>query len=58
MAKSKDTEAQLFALYDRLDRIEELLEDMSDLEITSRSEAEAKLLELNDQIDQLESASD
>ena len=58
MAKSKDTEAQLFALYDRLDRIEELLEDMSDLEITSRSEAEAKLLELNEQIDQLESASD
>jgi hypothetical protein len=58
MAKSKDVEAQIFALYDQLDRLEELLEDMSDLEVTSRSEAEAKLLALNEQIDQLESASD
>jgi len=58
MAKAKDPEALLFALYDRLDRIEELLEDMAELEITSRTGAEATLLALNEQIDQLESAFD
>ena len=58
MAKAKDSEARLFALYERLDRIEELLEDMTDLEITSRTEAEATLLALNEQIDQLETGSD
>jgi hypothetical protein len=55
VAKSKDIEAELFALYDRLDRIEELLEDMNDLGVMTRDEAEAALLELNARIDQLES---
>ncbi len=55
MAKTGETEKQLFDLYDQLDRIEELLEDMSDLGITSQAEAETRLAELNAKIDQLES---
>ena len=58
MGRQTNADAELFALYDQLDRIEELLEDMGDLKIDSRSEAEARLLELNAKIDQIESASD
>jgi hypothetical protein len=58
MAKQTNADAELFALYDQLDRIEELLEDMGDLKIDSRADAEARLLELNAKIDQIESSSD
>lgn len=48
-----DNEA-IFDLYDRLDRYEELLEDMADLGVTSLAEIEAKITDLNQQIDQIE----
>ncbi|HQY31369.1 MAG TPA: hypothetical protein PK691_08785 [Thermomicrobiales bacterium] len=47
-------DSDLFDLYDQLDRIEELIEDMLELGINSRVEAEAKLADLNRQIDSLE----
>lgn len=46
--------AELFRLYDRLDRLEELLEDMAELEVDSAAAAERKIVELNHQIDALE----
>ncbi len=47
-------ESELFRLYDLLDRYEELIEDMAELGISSVSEAERKIEELNEQIDALE----
>ena len=47
-------ESELFRLYDLLDRYEELIEDMAELGISSTSEAERKIEELNEQIDSLE----
>jgi hypothetical protein len=52
--KPVGTDKRLFALYDELDRIEELLEDMLDLKISSKDEAERRIVELNEQIDQIE----
>jgi hypothetical protein len=43
----------VFALLDELDRLEELLEDMDDLGVNSRTEAEARIVVLNDLVDQL-----
>jgi hypothetical protein len=47
-------DAGLYALYDELDRIEELLEDMAALGVTSAAEAERRLAALNERIDALE----
>ena len=44
----------LYALYDQLDRLEELLEDMADLGVTSAAEVEQRLAELNERIDAAE----
>jgi hypothetical protein len=55
--KSK-TNPALFRLYDLLDRYEELIEDMSELGVASVSDAEAKIGELNAQIDELEADDD
>jgi polyhydroxyalkanoate synthesis regulator phasin len=44
----------LHSLYAELDRLEELLEDMAELKVTSVSEAEQRIVELNRQIDALE----
>lgn len=49
-------ESEIYRLYDLLDRYEELLEDMTELGVTSTADAERKILELNEQIDALESA--
>ena len=57
-----DTDAQaehsgtLFDLYERMDRLEELIEDMNDLGVTSRADAERLIEELDGQIEELESA--
>jgi phage shock protein A len=48
----------LFDLYERLDRIEELIEDMDELNITSREDAERLIVKLDDQIEELEAHSD
>jgi hypothetical protein len=45
----------LFDLYSRMDRIEELIEDMDDLGIASREDAERLMIELDTQIEELES---
>lgn len=41
-------------LYAELDRLEELLEDMAELNISTAAEAESRIVALNAQIDDLE----
>ncbi len=48
------SEDEIFSLYDLLDRLEELLEDMAELGVTSTIEIEAKIAELNLKIDAIE----
>jgi hypothetical protein len=48
----------LYDLYDELDRLEELIEDMTALGVTSVEQAEARMLVLNQQIDELEAILD
>ena len=52
MAKSGNQ--KLFDLYERMDRIEELIEDMDELGISSREDAERLMVELDGQIEELE----
>ena len=47
-------DANTYQLYDELDRLEELLEDMAALQVQSAIEAEARIAELNTRIDALE----
>jgi uncharacterized small protein (DUF1192 family) len=54
----QSTEKGRYALYDELDRLEELFEDMMNLEVSSLSEIEARIVQLNQQIDHLEENSD
>jgi hypothetical protein len=46
-------EDELFALLDQLDRLEELIEDMDELGVDSREQAEARVASLNTQVDAL-----
>jgi len=46
---------ELYEQYEELDRLEELLEDMNELGVTSIEEIEARMLQLNQRIDELES---
>lgn len=48
-------EARRFALYDQLDRLEELIEDMTELGVRSIDDAEARMEQLNAAIDEIES---
>lgn len=50
------SEEELYRLYDLLDRFEELLEDMADLGVRSVEEIEARLTQLNAEIDAAENA--
>ncbi len=43
----------LFRLLDELDRLEDLLEEMDDLGVSSRTDVERRLAELNAQVDEL-----
>lgn len=52
---SKSGKQRLFDLYERMDRVEELIEDMDELGITTREEAEQLIIELDGQIEELES---
>jgi len=55
MPRTRDlSESEFYALYDELDRLEELLEDMAALGIQSFDQAEARIAELNGRIDALE----
>ena len=53
-AKPSDT----YRLYELLDRYEELIEDMRELGVESLAQAEAKISEINEQIDAAEAAGD
>ncbi|MCC6943645.1 MAG: hypothetical protein IT335_03650 [Thermomicrobiales bacterium] len=59
MAKrtSQPDDTDTYQLYDQLDRLEELLEDMAALNVQSVTEAEARIAELNARIDALEDTS-
>lgn len=57
-AAAGQSSAELYRLYDRLDRLEELLEDMAELGVTSVADAERLIDELNEQIDGLEARDD
>ena len=52
---SKSGKQRLFDLYERMDQVEELIEDMDELGITTREEAEHLIIELDGQIEELES---
>ena len=52
---SKSGKQRLFDLYERMDQVEELIEDMDELGITTREEAEQLIIELDGQIEELES---
>ena len=49
---------KLFDLYQRMDKVEELIEDMDELGVTSREQAEAMISDLDSQIDEQEAHSD
>ena len=55
---SKSGGKQLFDLYERMDRLEELLEDMDELGVSSRDEIEQMIIALDQQIEELESSGD
>jgi hypothetical protein len=55
---SNPASKKLFDLYDRMDRIEELIEDMDELGIGTRDQAEALIVDLDSQIDELEAHDD
>lgn len=46
--------ADLNTLLNTLDRLEELIEEMAELGVTSRDEAEARMREIHAQVDELE----
>jgi hypothetical protein len=55
---SKSGGKQLFDLYERMDRLEEMLEDMDELGVASRDEIEQMIITLDQQIEELESSGD
>jgi hypothetical protein len=50
-SSSDPTDADLYQLLDELDRLEELLEDMADLGVTSVADVERRIAELNAEVD-------
>ena len=53
---AKPANPKLFDLYEKMDRLEELVEDMAELGVTSREHAEQLIVELDAQIEELEAA--
>lgn len=49
-------DAALYPLLDQLDRLEDLLEEMDDLGVASRSDVERRMADLNEEIDRLSGA--
>ncbi len=58
MTKAPTPNQRLFELYSRLDRLEELIEDMDELGIASRDEAEKLTIALDAEIEELEATVD
>jgi transposase len=48
------SQARLLELYDELDRLEELIEDLAALQVRSLEEAEARIVELDAEIEEIE----
>jgi hypothetical protein len=48
------SQARLLELYDELDRLEELIEDLAALQVRSLEEAEARIVELDAEIEGIE----
>ena len=46
-------EQELYELLTELDRLEELLDEMADLDVSSREDAERRIAELNARVDAL-----
>jgi len=51
--ESDAADKETYALLDELDRLEELVEEMDALGVSSRDEAERRLAELNERVDRL-----
>lgn len=51
-AASAPTGRDIYPLLDELDRLEELLEAMTELGVASRADAERRLAELNREVDE------
>jgi hypothetical protein len=45
---------RLLELYDTLDRLEELIEDMATLQVRSLEDAEARIIQIDAEIDEIE----
>lgn len=52
----KNPDAALYPLLAELDRLEDLLEEMDDLKVASRADAERRMADLNAEIDRLSGA--
>lgn len=52
--RSTPVAKDLYGLYDELDRLEELIEDMAALGVSSAAEAERRIDEINERIDEAE----
>jgi hypothetical protein len=55
---SRPAKGKLFDLYERMDKLEELIEDMDELGVTSREQAEAMISDIDSQIDEQEAHQD
>jgi hypothetical protein len=51
--KGPGDEAALYAVLERLDRLEDLVEEMDELGVSTREEAERRIAELNDDVTRL-----
>lgn len=49
-------QGELYRLLETLDRLEELLEDMDELGVSSRDDIEARMREIHARVDELEGA--
>ena len=47
------SQPNLYPLMEELDRLEDLLEEMDDLEVTSRRDVERRLAELHDEVSRM-----
>ncbi len=52
-AEKASADAELYALIDQLDRLEELLEEMAEFGVANREEIEHRIADLHAQVDRL-----
>jgi len=54
MARPSDADRELLPVLEELDRLEDLLEEMTDLGVSSRADVERRIAELNTRVDDAE----